>query len=124
MTYTHPKISIRLAPELGQNCIYFSFKDKFTLDASENATRYWSGLFDANVDVAYRFVWDCSQMTGFEPSARKEWYTAMKKHKNRISHITIISPSLLIRGAARVMMEAFGIKSKMLKTKEGLHQLV
>ena len=123
MTFVHPKISIRLAPEVSNNCIWFDFKDKFTLDASVRATQYWSGLFESNPEVSYDFIWECSEMSGFEPSARKEWYRAMQLYKSRISHITIISPHFLIRGAARVMMEVFGIKSRMLKSKEELMSL-
>jgi len=123
MTFKHPKIDIRLASEMGQNCIYFVFKDKFTLDASIKATQHWAGIFEDNTETSYSFIWDCTEMSGFEPAARKEWYAAMKKYKNRISLITIISPNLLIRGAARVMMEVFGIKSNMFKTKEELNEL-
>lgn len=123
MTFKHPKIDIRLAPEIGENCIQFIFKNKFTLDASVNATKYWSMFFEDNSEANYSFIWDCTEMSGFEPSARKEWYGAMKKYKQRIRLITIISPNILIRGAARVMMEVFGIKSKMLKSKEELVEL-
>ncbi|MEP2026990.1 MAG: hypothetical protein ABJH98_07005 [Reichenbachiella sp.] len=123
MTFSHSNIDISLSPKFGQNCIYFVFKDKFTLDASINSTKYWTNLFESNAETSFQFIWDCTNMSGFEPSARKEWYGAMKKYKNRIDHITIVSPNILIRGAARVMMEVFGIKSKMVKTKEELNQL-
>ena len=123
MTFSHPRIEIRIAPEFGLNCIYFVFKGKFTQDASEQATSNWSGLFDSNPDTSYSFIWDCSQMSGFEPSARTIWYEAMKKHKTRISHVAIISPNILIRGAARVMMEVFGVKSKIVKSLDELKEL-
>lgn len=124
MSYSHSKIEIKTSPEFGLNCIHFVFKDKFTQDASDGATKYWSGLFDENPSSSYSFIWDCSQMSGFEPSARTIWYAAMKKHKNRIEHVTIISPSILIRGAARVMMEVFGVKSKMLRSIDDLKEMV
>lgn len=124
MSFTHPRIDIQFAPEFSKDCIYFTFREKFTLDASEQATRYWSNLLDKSESKSFSFIWDCTEMTGFEPSARKTWYGSMKKYKSRISHITIISPSILIRGAARVMMEMFGMKSKMLKSKEELNELV
>ena len=123
MTFIHPEIDIKVAPEFGLNCIYFSYKGKFTKDASEQATKYWSGLFESNQDTSYQFIWDCTQMSGFEPSARSIWYGAMKKHKSRINHVTIISPSILIRGAARVMMEVFGVKSRMLRSMDELKAL-
>lgn len=124
MTFVHPKIKIRLAPEMGSHIIWFDFKDKFTLDASVRATQYWSSLFENEPHTSYNFIWECTEMSGFEPSARKEWYRAMQLYKDRIAHITIISPHFLIRGAAKVMMEVFGIKSTMLKTKNELTELV
>ncbi|SMD32218.1 hypothetical protein SAMN04488029_0561 [Reichenbachiella faecimaris] len=120
MTFVHPTITIRLAPEIEENCLMFQFENKFTIDASVQATKYWSSVFESDKSSLYSFIWDCSQMSGFEPSARKEWYRAMKLYKHRVSHITIISPNILIRGAARVMMEVFGVKSKMLKSREEL----
>lgn len=123
MTFLHQKIDIRLAPEIGGNCILFHFKDKFTIDASVRATQYWSGLLESQPNESFSFVWDCTDMSGFEPSARKEWYRAMKLYKDQISEIIVISPSILIRGAARVMMEFFGIKSKILQSKDALMAL-
>lgn len=120
MDFKSPNLDIRTSPEYGLDVLYFKFKGKFTEMASINGTKAWSEEL-ANSKNNYSFIWDCQTMSGFEPNARREWYDKMKLYKPRISHVTIIASSILIRGAARVMMEFFGIPSKILRSIEELN---
>ncbi|SHJ89466.1 hypothetical protein SAMN04488028_10252 [Reichenbachiella agariperforans] len=115
MQFQSNSLDIFSSPEHGIHVLYFRFKGKFTKQESTAGSRAWSEELESS-NNSYRFIWDCSEMTGFEPSARTEWYKSMKLYKGRISDVTVISSSILIRGAARVMLEMFGLKSYIVKS--------
>ncbi len=118
MGLSSENLEIHLNPEFGSNCLQFTFIGKFTEQASIEGTRVWSEIFDQNPGKYYSLFWDCTDMTGFEPAARNEWYRAMKIYKPRIIEVTVISKNIIIRGAAKVMLEFFGLKSKVVKSLE------
>lgn len=96
----------------------FNFTGKFTTEVSIKATAYWSSVFDKDPNQQYEFIWDCTQMEGFEINARKEWYKNMQKYKHRIAKVLVICDQIMIRSAARVMLKLFGIPSEMKKSHE------
>lgn len=116
MSFFSDQLEINMNSDFGLNCIQFTFKGKFTEDASIEGTQAWSQIFDDNPHTNYSLFWDCTEMTGFEPAARNEWYKSMKTYKSRITEVTVISKSIIIRGAAKVMLEFFGIKSKVVRS--------
>ena len=120
MLLSSQNIDIKEDPTFGSNCLHFSFKGKFTEEASILATQAWSTEFDSNPTTSYSFLWDCLKMDGFEIAARKEWYRCMKIYKDRISKVCVVSDSILIRGAARVMLQFFGIPSTIVKSFDDL----
>ncbi|MFY0628300.1 MAG: hypothetical protein JXR07_18535 [Reichenbachiella sp.] len=116
MSFSSEHLDIRINSEFGLNCLEFVFKGKFTEQASIKGTEAWVKIFDSNPYTKYTLLWNCEDMTGFEPGARKEWYRVMKIYKPRIKEVTVVSKHLIIRGAAKVMLEFFGIKSKVVRT--------
>ena len=92
-------------------CLVFTFKGKFTQLASEESTQVWKEVFDKS-NSKHILVWDCSQMTGFEMSARREWLKYMQLLSNRIDRVLVISDSVLIRGSARLMLKLFNFRSE------------
>ena len=123
MIYKSDQIEIRMAREMGLNHLEFRFYGYFSADASQRAAMVWGEVFENNPEMTYSLVWDCSQMTGFDPAARKEWYRTLKKYKSRIIDVVVISPSLLIRSAARVMLEFFGLGSRIARSRQELLQV-
>lgn len=119
MIFTSANLNIRSDSDFGQNGLYFEFKGKFTKDVSAQATQAWTSELSKTGDH-YTFIWDCSNMNGFEPSARTEWYKGMKACKGQIDSVIVISDRILIRGAARVMLELFGVRNTIVKKKEEL----
>ena len=120
MILSSQNIDIKEDPSYGLNCLHFSFKGKFTEEASISATQSLSAEFDSNPSITYSFLWDCMKMEGFEIAARKEWYRCMKIYKKRISKVCVVSDNILIRGAARVMLQFFGIPSAIVKSYDEL----
>ena len=120
MEFSSDQLDIKDNPELSENCLHFRFKGKFTVQTSIEGTQAWAQEFDSNPKTNYCMLWDCSEMTGFEPAARKEWYNCMTKYKGRIKEVNVIAKNLIIRGAAKVMLEFFGLKSRVVKSMDEL----
>lgn len=107
-----PEISIQKIKTQDQPCLRFTFRGKFTERASVEGTKVWNEELNKHPEATYQFIWDCTEMTGFEMAARREWYKYMAIHKHRISGVTTISGNIMIRSAAKVMLELFGIPCK------------
>jgi hypothetical protein len=112
-----------LYPEFAEHCLRFNFKGKFSENASISASASWSEFMRHHPDQSFILIWDCSEMTGFEVNARKEWYRTMKEWKPQIKEVNVVSRNLLIRGAARVMLDFFGLKNQIVKKFEDLKEI-
>ncbi len=123
MKYTSSNIDIDSGHYQGEPSLYFKFKGKFTETASRDSTRAWHQEMDTNPLTHYVFIWDCEDMGGFEISARKLWYEYMSLHKHQIDRVVVISGSILIRNAARVMLEFFGTTCTVVKNREKFAEL-
>lgn len=126
MNFISPDLDIKLIKNTDSinDCIYFKFKGKFSQETSKAGSDVWSSYMAENSSKSFEFVWDCSSMTGFELQARKEWYSAMQNHKDRITKVYMISDKLMIRSAAKVMLQFFGIPSEISRTGEQLPKAI
>lgn len=126
MNFVSPQLTIKEAKNLASNrkALYFRFVGKFTKDASVSGSQAWTQFMDEHQSTEFEFVWDCTEMSGFEISARKEWYNAMQGYKHRIKQAHVISNQLMIRSAAKVMLQFFGIPANIYRTEEELHKAV
>ena len=123
MIFSSSSLSIRTDNEFGENSLYFQFNGKFTEQDSIDGTRAWASFLDSHPGD-FVFVWDCSNMSGFEIAARLKWYENMKIYTGRIEYIHMISGNILIRGAGRVMLEYFGIKGTIAKSFDALKKTI
>lgn len=125
MNFISPELNIQLLKNLNNDtkCLHFKFREKFKVETSVSASKVWTNFLDEHPNEHVEFVWDCVGMTGFELEARKEWYEAMKNYKDRISKVYMISDKLMIRSAAKVMLQFFGIPSKIERSSESLPSL-
>lgn len=114
MNFISPELDIQLIKNTDNkhNCLYFRFKEKFTQKTSMAGSQAWSRFMEEKQNASFEFVWDCSDMTGFELQARKEWYNAIQNYKNQIAKVYVVSDKLMIRSAAKVMLQFFGIPSE------------
>ena len=106
-----------------EKSLYFKFKGKFTEEASTQATQAWHEELNRNPLTKYVFVWDCYEMSGFEITARKIWYKYMGVHKRQLEEVVVISRSIIIRNAARVMLEFSGVRTTVIKSHEQFEKL-
>lgn len=126
MNFDSPQLTIMEIKNLesSRKTLHFRFQGKFTKATSVSGSEAWTQFMNEYPTKEFEFVWDCTDMTGFEISARKEWYHAMKDYKHRIKKAHVISNQLMIRSAAKVMLQFFGIPANIYRTEEELPKAV
>ena len=94
---------IEWAQVKNRECLKFTFREKLTKNDAERAIEQWKQLFDKKKDEKITLVWDCHEMTGYEPLARMKWQKAMKELQNQINDIWLVSDSEEIQAGAKMM---------------------
>lgn len=82
--------------------LYFIFKGRLTQQDAENAVIDWKKALEGARNMLPH-VWNCTEMTGYEPMARIIWQKAIKELKGKISKIWLISDSSLIIAGAKIL---------------------
>ena len=116
MLYTSNNLDVQYNDNFEHEAIEFVFKGHFTTEAGKAGAKVWRTEFDKYPAKSFVLIWNCEHMTGFDPSARREWYDCIKDYKPRISKIIMASNRIMIRGAAKVMFSIFGLKSTLVKS--------
>lgn len=117
MIYNTEKLSIERCPAIADNCLKFTFRGKFTKKDSLHASVSWERECSKHPsDTQFVIIWDCTQMTGFENSARNIWMETMYILEKNISKVIVISDSIIIRGASRLMLRIFSFESTVIKS--------
>ena len=126
MNFVSPQLNIKEIKQLESNrkALHFQFIGKFTKETSVAGSNAWTQFMNEHPAKEFEFVWDCTDMTGFEISARKEWYKAMQSYKHRIKKAYVVSSQLMIRSAAKVMLQFFGIPANIYRTEDELPKAV
>ncbi|MFK7954450.1 MAG: hypothetical protein AB8B73_16475 [Ekhidna sp.] len=120
MIFSSPALKIKVINDsnLGFRSLHFKFLGKFTRDASVAGSSKWAEFMDENSEEQFEFVWDCIEMNGFEIAARTEWYKTIKMYKDRMRKVQVISNNIMIRSAAKVMLQFFNVPSDIIRSKE------
>jgi|GEM_PF-3528697 len=115
MLYNSPELAIDFGPPTTKALtLIFFFRGKFSERTSKEAAKVWSTVFEEDQKQQYHIVWDCTEMKGFEINARKQWYELLSKYRPQIAHVTTICSSIMIRSAAKVMLQLYNIPNKVL----------
>ncbi|MFY0598803.1 MAG: hypothetical protein JXR03_03970 [Cyclobacteriaceae bacterium] len=108
---------------INDSYLSFIFKDKFTEEASASSTKAWKEIFNSRSGKSFTLIWDCLQMTGFEPSAKNKWMECMGGLRNQISSVIVISDNIVIRGASHLMLKFYGFEYRVFKSQEEVQKL-
>jgi hypothetical protein len=111
-----PNVDVSINPRYGGNCMYFQFKGTFDKNASEKSTKAWREEFESNPTTRYKQIWDCTQMKDFHFDAKNSWSDTLSKFESRIDVIYVVSESIIIRGAARLMTKFSKYNLEVFKT--------
>jgi len=122
MKFTHPALQISEIEEISSEDrnLLFTFHGKFTAEAALQGSRAWLADWNKYPEQFYNLIWDCTDMTGFEISARTEWYNTLKQVKPKVRKVYVVCNNLMIRSAAKVMLEFFRIPSEVVKERRQL----
>lgn len=86
----------------GKEFLYFIFKGRLTVNDAQKAVIDWKKALENCKDM-HPHVWNCTEMTGYEPMARIVWQKAIKELKGKIDKIWLISDSSIIIAGAKIL---------------------
>lgn len=115
-------VIIRRDPDLSPNCIVFEFNGKFTTDACQQAVSEFNAKYPISKLSSLSFVWDCTEMTGFDLTARKHWVDFIDSLGKRISRVNVISDKIVIRGSARLLLKLLNLEGEVYKHYSALQE--
>ncbi len=112
-------VEIELCDVNDEECLKFTFSDKFLkVDAEEGATE-WEDIFqNVGGDDRTTIVWDTRGMSGFENSARVVWQKVIKKLKPKIGVVWLITTSKVIKAGAKLMSVFTSFDLKVVKSEK------
>jgi hypothetical protein len=102
------------------SCLKFTFQGELDDASSGYAIEQWQKEFDKKPDEKICLIWDCQQMTGYDPGARHKWQTALRRMKGQIKNIWLISNSNIIRMGAMLMNTFTHLDIHIVRTEEEL----
>lgn len=93
----------------------FIFQGHFSEDEAKPALQSWKKEFALKLKPAEKtnIIWDCINMTGFDPKVKSSWQQTLKELSPQIDGIWVISSSSIIRLAATTMgmLSQYSIKA-------------
>jgi hypothetical protein len=102
MNIREPNPTIEVKSINNFDFIYFTFRGKLTENDAKNAIVNWKNQLEKR-HTMQPHIWNCMQMTGYEPMARAHWQKAIKELKGKISKIWLISDSSIIIAGAKIL---------------------
>jgi len=107
-----PGLTIEQTSVQDNECIKFTFKGCFTNKQAVKAADEWKKLFETQNRKTI-VVFDCLQMTDYEPLARGTWQQTITFLKTKIDTIWVITDSKVIAAGATIMgmFTSFTIKT-------------
>ena len=122
MLMNNKNISIYRDTLHGEQCLRFDFKGKFDLATCKEAVNTWQNEFARLNGRQIPIIWDCSNMSGFDVEAQREWVKWMKGLSHQIEKVIVIADNIVIRGAARLILKLFNFKSDVYSTISSVKQ--
>lgn len=93
----------------GKRCLFLHFNGHFSAEHAREAVSTLGPMIK-NEQGALCMIWECTNMEGFDMTAREHWQVFMKGIKSKIEKIHLVSDRLLIRSGALVVGIFTGIK--------------
>lgn len=109
------KQGINVTWEGNYDFLTFTFPAFLDKKSAEKAIDIWDKEF-ALQPRGTDLIWDCTEMTDYDPMARMLWQKALTNHKNQINTIWLISESAIIRAGAKLFSLFVGVTIKPVKS--------
>lgn len=99
-------------------CLKFTFKGRLTEEDALKAISRWKEMFNSMKDQKIILVWNCIDMTGYEPMARMSWQRTIKELKDQIERIWLITDSAVIKAGANLISIFTSFEIKVVKSED------
>jgi len=112
-------VEIELCEVNNEDCLKFTFVDKLIEKDAIEGVKEWEDIF-SSVDINEKttIIWDSTHMTGFENKARIIWQKTIKKLKQQIKTVWLITDSKTIHAGAKLMSLFTSFEIKVVKLEE------
>jgi hypothetical protein len=117
MSDKNPNPVIRWETICGIDCLYFKFIGNLSHGDASAAVNEWQNSMEYK-NQKIHIVWDCLEMTGYEPMARNVWQKAIREMKGKISDIWLITHSSLIKAGAALMTIFTSYEIRVVRSRE------
>ena len=95
----------------------------FTYESSLKSVEEWKSRFSDKEQLKFIVVWNCLEMTGYEPGARMLWQKTLQDLKSQIEVIWLISNSSLIKAGAKILSLSTSYNVKTVSSEAEIHQI-
>jgi hypothetical protein len=97
--------------------LQFTFEGHLSESMADQAIVQWKDeLNKFQEETKTDIIYQCTNMTGFDTNARRNWQNAMSELRNQLGEIWIVSCNIFILTAARTMGVLTGFNIKATKT--------
>ncbi|MCU0430902.1 MAG: hypothetical protein MUF42_13135 [Cytophagaceae bacterium] len=86
------------------------FDGVFTLEQARKVSEEWESQVKAFPGKKWIMVWDCQQMTNYEPLARGLFQRMLLDNKKSVQHIFLITDSMIIKAGAKLLSMFTGLQ--------------
>lgn len=104
---TAPKkneVLVNLATISNNNCLKITFFGVFTKDQAQRAAAHWKEVMSkADEKKKLPVIFDCKNMTDYEPMARMIWQNTINELSKKIDSIWVVTDSKLIMAGAAIL---------------------
>lgn len=83
--------------------LFFRFNGKLTKDNAIVAIAEWEKIFDLLPNQKIILAWDCLNLQDYDPMARVLWQNAIKKMRNQVKLVYLITESRIISLGGKMM---------------------
>lgn len=89
--------------EVGDSCLYITFKGFFSKRECELLMDAVNGHFELDQTRRFIQVWDCKKMARFEITAKNAWQEMLSKRSDQMTEIYLISNKTMFKLAGKLM---------------------
>lgn len=106
-------VNIAWITKNGKNYLEFTFEGHLSESMADQAIVQWKYELKSRPEGRTDIIYQCTNMTGFDTGARRNWQNAMSELRDQLGEIWIVSENIFILTAARTMgvLTGFNIKA-------------
>jgi hypothetical protein len=113
--------NVTLASISERDCVKIHFHGKFTKDEAVKASMQWKNFMKQINGDKKPVIFDCKQMTDYDPLARIVWQNTISELKSQIDSIWVVTDSKLIAAGASLLGLFSSLKIHTVNLESNIH---